>query len=99
MTKKTETERLAEALASLAATITEVIDSKVRELAQTGSAKEAPETGDIKTLNPAEGWASFQETAEHLKISRRTLYDWMKRGTTSTDKKELWAGLFLQRIS
>jgi excisionase family DNA binding protein len=34
----------------------------------------------LNKLTPAEGWASKQETAKHLKISLGTLSHWMKKG-------------------
>jgi excisionase family DNA binding protein len=79
MNDKSDTKRLAEAVANIAITITEIIDSKMRELAQAASSS-GPASFRINRFPAAEGWVSLQETAEHLKISRRTMYDWMKRG-------------------
>lgn len=79
MNEKSDTKRLADAVANIAATITEIIELKVKELAQTANSSR-PASGGIESLSPTEGWASFQVTADHLKVSRRTLSTWMKRG-------------------
>jgi len=79
MRNTSDTERLAEAVANLATTITEIIEVKIRESAQAPEAGEPPR-GGINMLTPAEGWVDKKGAAEHLKISRRTLYDWMKKG-------------------
>jgi hypothetical protein len=78
MNDKTETKRLAEAAANLAATITEIIDLKLRALIESRTA--TPECGGINRLTPAEGWVSKKAAAAHLKITPRTLDNWMKRG-------------------
>ena len=79
MNDKSDAKRLAEAVANLAATITEIIDSKVRQLADSAKAGE-PVPGGIDKLSPAEGWASVQVVVGHLGISRRTLNTWMAKG-------------------
>lgn len=79
MNDTSDTKRLAEAVANVATTITGIIELKIRELAEAAKAGETVSSGNSR-LTPVEGWASRHETAEHLKISQRTLFGWMKKG-------------------
>jgi excisionase family DNA binding protein len=79
MNNKSDTKRLVEAVANLAAAITEIIELKIRELAEAPKAG-GPLCGTMNRLTATEGWASKQETAEHLKISLGTLSNWMRKG-------------------
>ena len=79
MHHKADTERLAEAVANIAATITEIIELKIKELAEVASTAE-PTRGGMAALTPAEGWVGKRAAAEHLKISSGTLNNWMKKG-------------------
>ena len=66
-------------MANLALTITEIIDLKVRQLAESAKAGEQV-PGGTNQLSPAEGWVGVRDIAEHLGISRRTLYNRMQEG-------------------
>ena len=79
MNNTSETKRLAEAVANLAATITEIIDLKVKSLALAARAGEALDhTGSVPP--PAEGWAGKKAVAAHLKVSLGTVNAWMRKG-------------------
>jgi excisionase family DNA binding protein len=79
MNGTSESKRLAEAVANLASTITELIDLKLRQSA--GSAKPGDPPPDATSVfSRAEGWVGKKETAEHLGFSQRTVDNWMKNG-------------------
>ena len=78
MSNTSDTNRLAEAVANIATTITEIIELKIRELTEATKACK-PVHGGINMLTAAEGWTDRRETAAHLKISLRTLYNWMEK--------------------
>src|SRR6266481_4298889 len=80
MNNKSDSRRLAEAVANVVTTITEIIELRIRELAQATKAKE-PVHGGINRVLDAEGWVSKRAASEHLKISFRSLDNWIKKGT------------------
>jgi len=79
MNNTSDTKRLAEAVANIATTIAEIIEAKIRAAA-TGADATGLVHGRIDMLTPAEGWAGKKHAAAHLKISLRTLDNWMKKG-------------------
>jgi excisionase family DNA binding protein len=79
MIKKSDDKRLAEAVENLAATITEIIEWKIRTRAEAAKPIE-PKTSGIDRLTPSQGWVGKKEAAAHLKISLRSLGNWMKKG-------------------
>jgi len=79
MNNSSDNKRLAEAVENLATTITEIIEKKIRNMAEATSVG-APSFGGIHTLTPTQGWVGKKEAAAHLKISTRSLDNWMKKG-------------------
>ena len=80
MRNTSDIQRLAEAVANIATTITEIIESRIRETAAGAKAAEAAH-GGINMLTPAEGWVGKKQAAEHFNVSPRTFfYSWMKIG-------------------
>ena len=79
MNDSVDAKKLGQAVENLASTIIEIIESRLRHFAE-----------EQKLLQPAhlaaqgttesEGWVGQTQVAEHLRISRRTLYDWMQKG-------------------
>ena len=82
---------MADSISSLAATITDIINTKVKESNQTRPTAEAALTHHVprQVFHPVavEGWVGKKELAEHFKISVRTTDNWMKSGlpTRSND--------------
>jgi excisionase family DNA binding protein len=77
MNTSTDTKRLAHAVESLASTITEIIELKIQRFAE--QVKLAQSLHQPTSSITAEAWVGQKEAAEQLKISRRTLYDWMQK--------------------
>ena len=75
-----EIERLSDAVASIASTIAEIIDTKLK------AAAEMSDTANVVAEPPSlaptatEGWVGKMEVAQHFKISRRTVDNWMSNG-------------------
>jgi excisionase family DNA binding protein len=65
--------RLSEAVAALAATITETINERLREQA----CAQRPETVIERAAEP---FVTVAELMERLSVSRRTIYTWMEKG-------------------
>ncbi|HTX20291.1 MAG TPA: helix-turn-helix domain-containing protein [Candidatus Aquilonibacter sp.] len=80
MNNSSEVHRLANSIAGLAETITEIINAKVKE------SNEAKVPVNVvlqaQALHPiaVEGWVGKKSVAEHFKISVRTTDNWMKSG-------------------
>lgn len=66
-------------MANIATTITEIIELKIKELGEAAKVG-ASVYGGIDGFTAAEGWVGKKDTAAHLKISLRTLNEWMKKG-------------------
>jgi excisionase family DNA binding protein len=64
---------LAEAVAGLAATITEIINERLREQAS------APKPQAV-VERTAEPFVTMAELLRRLRVSRRTIYTWMEKG-------------------
>src|SRR5262245_26327758 len=76
MQNQSDTERLAEAVANIATTITDIIEAKIRA----GAKPSESVCGEINRLTWAEGWVGKKEAAQHLSISQRTVDNWMRKG-------------------
>ncbi len=66
---------MAEAVAALAATITEIINERLRELSAA-----ATETPPAVVERAAEPFITMAELVERVRVSRRTMYAWMQKG-------------------
>jgi hypothetical protein len=79
MNNSSEVHRLANSIAGLVETITEIINAKVKET--NGARASADAILQQQTVHPIalERWVSKKELAEHFKISVRTTDNWMKR--------------------
>jgi excisionase family DNA binding protein len=75
MRQNPQERRLAEAVAALAATITEVINERLRELSAA-----ATETPPAVVERAAEPFITMAELLERVRVSRRTMYVWMQKG-------------------
>ena len=75
MRQSPQDKRLAEAVAALAATITEVINERVREEL---AAATATTPGVVERT--AEPFITMAELLERVRVSRRTMYSWMQKG-------------------
>ena len=77
-----ETKRLADAVASIAATIVEIINEKLKAAttAQPGSVPLMATTTATTTAKVPEGWIRKKELAQHLKVSLRTIDNWIGKG-------------------
>jgi excisionase family DNA binding protein len=80
MNNETEIQRLSDAVAAIASTISEIINTKLK------MAIEMPNTTDAVTgrqslvQGATEGWVGLTEVMQHLKVCRRTVNTWMKKG-------------------
>jgi excisionase family DNA binding protein len=79
MSNQADTRRLTEALANIATSIVEIIEVRIREKAA-GERAAGSVHGGINMLTLAERWVGKKEAAGHLKISLRTLSNWMNKG-------------------
>ncbi len=79
MNNSVDAKRLGQAVESLASTIIEIIDSRLRHFAEEAKLLQPEHLAKQRTPE-SEGWVDQKAAAEHLKISRRTLYDWMRKG-------------------
>ena len=75
-----ETKRLADAVAGIAATMVEIINEKVKAATEALAAAQPGSSPNAATLTASEGWVKKKEAAQHCKISLRTLHSWMRKG-------------------
>jgi excisionase family DNA binding protein len=80
MNNPSETKRLADAVAAIAATITEIINAKVKESSEGRAAAEVVSRQQTEFSVAIERWVNKKDVAQHFKISVRTVENWMKRG-------------------
>ena len=66
---------MAEAVAALAATITEIINERLQE--QSAAAAATPPAVGEPTAEP---FITMAELSERVRVSRRTMYAWMQKG-------------------
>jgi excisionase family DNA binding protein len=78
MKKNADDRKLRQAVESLAATIVEIIESRLRHLAEREKLLQPEHLA--KTRSEWEGWVDQKTVVEHLKVSRRTLFNWMQKG-------------------
>jgi len=79
MNNSVDANKLGQAVESLASTIIEIIESRLRQFNDEGKRHQPDEPTFLRAVG-SEGWVDQKAAAEHLKISRRTLYDWMQKG-------------------
>ena len=72
MKQITETNRLANAVAGIAATITEIIDARVQQLGMAIESKIA-----MRTIEPL---FNRKQAAEHFQVTIRTIENWSRAG-------------------
>jgi excisionase family DNA binding protein len=72
MRQSPQERRLAEGVAALAATITEIINERLQEM-------RPPVTERVVEQGP-DPFITTTELMERVGVSRRTLYDWMRKG-------------------
>jgi excisionase family DNA binding protein len=78
MKRSADEQKLGQAVENLAATIVEVIGSRLRQLAERERLLQPEHLAERRT--EWEGWVDQKTAAEHLKVSRRTLFNWMQKG-------------------
>jgi excisionase family DNA binding protein len=78
MNNSVDAKTLGRAVESLASAIIEIIESRLRHFAEERKLLRADDFDTQRT--ESEGWVDQKAAAKHLKISRRTLYDWMQKG-------------------
>jgi predicted DNA-binding transcriptional regulator AlpA len=79
-TNPSETKRLADAVAGIAATISEIIDARLKKAIETQAGLPSallPNTASPKAM---EGWVNKRDVAKHLNISVRSVDNWMAKG-------------------
>jgi excisionase family DNA binding protein len=80
MNNASEIKRLSDAVASIASTIAEIIDTKLKASIENPNASEVASGRGAQLPAALEGWVGKKEVAEHLNVSLRTLDVWMKKG-------------------
>jgi excisionase family DNA binding protein len=75
-----ETKRLADAVASVAATITEPINTKLKAAIESGTDFPRASQANAGSQNAIEGWVKKTDVAKHLNVSLRTINNLMKKG-------------------
>jgi hypothetical protein len=78
-----ETKRLAVAVASVAATITEPINTKLKAAIESGTDFPRASQANAGSQNAIEGWVKKTDVAKHLNVSLRTINNLMKKGVDS----------------
>jgi excisionase family DNA binding protein len=79
-TQISETKRLADAVSSVAATITEIIDAKLKAAIELRTDFPRASHANADSHIAIEGWVKKTDIAKHLKVSLRTINNWMKKG-------------------
>jgi len=77
MKRNADDQKLRQAVESLAATIVEIIDSRLRHLADREKLLQPEHVAKDRT--EWERWVDQKTVVEHLKVSRRTLFNWMQK--------------------
>jgi excisionase family DNA binding protein len=80
MNNKSESKRLADAVAVLAGTILEIINEKMKVVMEARSATETASPSNPASQTVWEGWVRKKELAKHLNISLRTVDNWIRNG-------------------
>ena len=80
MNDSADAKKLGQAVGNLANTIVEIIESRLRQWAEEGKLQPPDRVAGQSAVSVSEGWVDMKAVAEHLHISRRTLYQWMQRG-------------------
>jgi hypothetical protein len=79
-THVSDTKRLADAVANVAATITEIIDAKLKLAMETRTNLPSPPMPNAVSPKTMEGWGKRTDVAKHMNISLRSLNNWMAKG-------------------
>ena len=79
-TNPSETKRLADAVAGIAATIAEMIQARLKKAIETQTGLPTALTPNAVSPKAIEGWVKKADCAKHLNISVRTLNNWMTKG-------------------
>jgi len=79
MNNVSETKRLADAVAGIAATIAEIINAKVKVASEAQSVTDVVPRQQTAPSVAIERWVNKKDVAEHFKVSKRTVDNWMKR--------------------
>jgi excisionase family DNA binding protein len=80
MNNPSETKRLADAVANIAATIAEIIDARLKAAMETRTGIPSSLSPDATSHKPIEGWVTKKDVAKHLNISVRSVNNWMSKG-------------------
>jgi excisionase family DNA binding protein len=80
MNNKSEIKRLADAVACIASTITEIIDTRLKTAKELANAGDAAPWQRTHLPTAIEGWVEKRDVAKHLKISVSTVNNWMRKG-------------------
>ena len=83
MNNSVDAKKLGQAVESLASTIIELVESRLRQFAEAGTPHESDRMAGQRAAE-SEGWVDQKAAAEHLRISRGTLYHWLKRELSLT---------------
>lgn len=75
-----ETKRLADAVANIAATISEIIEARLKKSIETHTGLPSALWPDAASPKAMEGWVRKKDVAKHLNISVRTVDNWMSKG-------------------
>lgn len=78
MSESADVRKLGQSVENLASTIIEIIESRLKQFAEEEKLHLPDRMAGRST--GVEGWVDQKTVAEHLQISRRTLFDWMRRG-------------------
>jgi excisionase family DNA binding protein len=79
-TQISETKRLADAVSSVAATITEIINAKLKAAIESRTDFPRASHANADSHSAIEGWVKKTDIAKHLNVSLRTINNWMKKG-------------------
>jgi len=80
MSKKSESERLAEAVTALAGTILEIVNEKVKLATEARGTVQAETPSNPTQPAALEGWVRKKQLALHYNVSLRTVDNWIKKG-------------------
>jgi len=81
MNNPSEIKRLSDEVTSIASTITEIITTRLKTANDMPNAADAVSWRRSLGSTAIEGWVGKAELAQHFKISRRTVDNWMSKGS------------------
>lgn len=77
MNNSKELRHLADSIAGLVATITEIINTKVQTATHDAARLQPPTTVQVASYDP---WLTRPQLAAHLQVSLRTIENWRRQG-------------------